>query len=116
MVNTVVTFGNTRTSSGMLSTHIVDMSTDRSYVWRGFYALIGFILVLIVIIPTVISIRNDRDDFIYHLLLIVHSSSSMILFIQPMKSFDDIFLGFLYLFIVIIVVYRSNYIDLYVSI
>ena len=76
MVNTVVTFESDRISSSMTPPLAKAISTDAHAVWsRRLYLAFGILLLIVILIPTGLSIGKDRDDFAYHLLFIVHSSS-----------------------------------------
>jgi len=74
MVNTVVTFGNNRLSS-VPPLPIVIKDDNKSYLQRRLYLIFGILILMIILLPNILSIKNDHDDFAYHLLFIVHASS-----------------------------------------
>ncbi len=77
MVNTVVTFGNNRLSSvPPLPTIIKD--DNKSSLQRRLYLIIGILVLIIILIPNILSIEHDHDDFAYHILFIVHASSLLV--------------------------------------
>lgn len=90
MVNTIVTFGNNRLSS----TPVV-IKTDGTIfsLQRKIYLITGVFLLSIIVIPNILSIANNQDDFAYHLLFIVHASSFYI--------FVDFYIDFLRFSIII---------------
>ena len=74
MVNTIVTFGNNRISS--VTPLPLEVKTDNnSSLQRRFYLIIGILALIIILLPTILSIEKDHDDFTFHLLFIVHASS-----------------------------------------
>jgi hypothetical protein len=71
MVNTVVRFENNRLSP----VPVVIKNANQSSFQRRLYLIIGIILLIIILIPNILSIQNDYDDFAYHLLFIFHAST-----------------------------------------
>jgi hypothetical protein len=71
MVNTVVTFGNNRMSS-VTPLPVLNKADNFQ---RRLYLIIGILGLIIILVPTILSIGKDHDDFIFHLLFIVHTSS-----------------------------------------
>lgn len=113
MVNTVVTFGNNQSSSVATMPVVIDADIDSSSRGRRLYLIVGLFLVMIILFPTIVSMKQDRQDFAYHLLLIVHCSEWW----RNRKNLpsDCCFLGFLCLFFLFTFLYRSNSIDLWNS-
>ena len=86
MVNTIVTFGNNpiRSRSPNLSNSIAQndsIQSNSSSRFRWFYLLFTLLSILIVFLPTIFLIKRDPNDFIYHLLFIVHLIFLLIFFI-----------------------------------
>jgi hypothetical protein len=74
MVNTVVTFENNRIPS-VTPFPVVIEKNNRSSLQRRIYLIIGILILTIILIPNILSIEKDYDDFAFHLLFIVHASS-----------------------------------------
>ena len=74
MVNTVVTFGNNRIPSATSFPVVID-KTNQSSLQRRIYLIIGILILIIILIPNILLIEKDPDDFAFHLLFIVHASS-----------------------------------------
>ncbi|CAF5131841.1 unnamed protein product, partial [Rotaria magnacalcarata] len=74
MVNTIVTFGNNQVSSSTPFPIIVK-TDNKSILQRRLYLIIGISTLIIILIPTILSIEKDQDDFTFHTLFIVHASS-----------------------------------------
>ena len=104
MVNTVVTFGNNRISSAPSFPVIIEQ-TNKSSLQRRIYLITGILILIIILIPNILLIENDPDDFAFHLLFIVHAS------LLRFSSFSFIyFLGFLLLFFISTAIYRRKFI------
>jgi hypothetical protein len=105
MVNTVVTFGNNRLPS-IPPVPMVIINENQSSLQRRIYLIIGICLLISILIPNILSISNDYDDFAYHLLFIFHAS---------MLKFSFVILLFIYLvdclglFFISTAIYRSKY-------
>lgn len=80
MVNTVVTFGNNRLSSIPPTPIIIKNDKKIISFEEKFYLIFGILILSIILIPNILVIKNDHDDFTYHLLFIIHASSLYILF------------------------------------
>jgi hypothetical protein len=74
MVNTIVTFGNNRLSS-VPPLPIMIKNDNKSSLQRRLYLIIGILVLIIILLPNILSIKDDHDDFAYHILFIVHASS-----------------------------------------
>jgi hypothetical protein len=74
MVNTIVTFGNNRLSS-IPPLPIMIKNNDKSSLQRRLYLILGVLILIIILLPNMLSIGKDHDDFAYHLLFIFHASS-----------------------------------------
>ncbi|CAF3911913.1 unnamed protein product [Rotaria sp. Silwood2] len=72
MVNTVVTFGNNQVSS-VTPLPIMVKIDNKSFLQRRLYLIIGILVLIIILIPTILSIKKDPDDFAFHILFIVHA-------------------------------------------
>ncbi|CAF0836496.1 unnamed protein product [Rotaria sordida] len=81
MVNTIVTFGNNRVSS-VTPLPIVVKIDKKSSLQRQIYLIIGILVLIIIVIPTILSIEKDPDDFSFHILFIVHASFLLLFFIS----------------------------------
>ncbi|CAF0913592.1 unnamed protein product [Rotaria sp. Silwood1] len=73
MVNTVVTFGNNRVSSDA-PLPIIVKTDHKSSLQRRLYLIIGILILIIILIPTILSIGKDPNDFAFHILFIVHTN------------------------------------------
>ncbi|CAF5143939.1 unnamed protein product, partial [Rotaria magnacalcarata] len=73
MVNTIVTFGNNQVSSSTPFPIIVK-TDNKSILQRRLYLIIGISTLIIILIPTILSIEKDQDDFTFHTLFIVHAN------------------------------------------
>ncbi|CAF3440759.1 unnamed protein product [Rotaria socialis] len=81
MVNTIVTFGNNQVSSSTPFPIIVK-TDNKSILQRRLYLIIGISTLIIILIPTILSIEKDQDDFTFHTLFIVHASFLLIFFVS----------------------------------
>lgn len=105
MVNTVVTFENSSVSPGT-SIPFTIKTNDRSILQRRLYLIIGIVVLITILIPTILSIETDHEDFPFHTLFIVHTSS-LLYFVSFSHISEKSYLGFLLLFFVSIAIYRS---------
>jgi hypothetical protein len=106
MVNTVVTFGNNRFPS-IPPVPIVIENDYQSTLQRRIYLIIGIVLLISIIIPNILAISNDYDDFAYHLLFIFHASTFEFFLISPFFLINLV--GCLGLFFISTAIYRSKY-------
>ncbi|CAF2938918.1 unnamed protein product [Rotaria sp. Silwood2] len=81
MVNTVVTFGNNQVSS-VTPLPIMVKIDNKSFLQRRLYLIIGILVLIIILIPTILSIKKDPDDFAFHILFIVHAGFLLLFFIS----------------------------------
>ena len=106
MVHTVVRFENNQLPSNSPMPVVIN-DENRSAFQRRVYFIVGIVLLIGILVPNILAIPNDYDDFAYHILFIFHASTFRFSSLRGFLHLRPA--GCLGFFFVSTAIYRSEY-------